>query len=162
MIAVISECWANYGFGKAITQNLNIKVRYIHAEGVTKVGKKLRKLLKKGWNEFILIMDLESNTQVGEWVEGFLKSFEDRYSVSSFQISRAISLKKCKNGERIMIILFDPFIEEAFIRKYDKEVEQKRDKYKHKEGRELIVKLVKDKNPEEVNEIAKNIFQFFS
>ena len=162
MIAIISECWANYGFGEVITQNLSLKVKRVHAEGITKVGKKLRSFVKRGFDKFILVMDLESNTQVGEWVKGFLKNMEKSYNVSSFQISRAISIKKYKNGERIMIILFDPFIEEAFIRKYDKEVEQKRDKYKCKEGKDLIVRLIKDKNPEEVDEIKGKIFRFFS
>jgi len=162
MIAIISECWANYGFGEVITQNLSFKVKHVHAEGVTNVGKKLRDLLKKGWNKVILIMDSESNTQVGEWVEGFLKNIENRYSISSFQISKAISLKKYKNRERILIILFEPFIEEAFIMKYDKEIDQKMDKYKHRKGKDLIISLIKDKNPDEIKEIAKNIFQFFS
>jgi len=107
-------------------------------------------------------MDLESNIQVNGWIKGFLKNIENRYSVSSFQISKTISLKKCKNGERILIILFNLFIEEAFIRKYDKEINKKREKYKHREWRALIIRLAKDKNPDEVNEIARNIFRFFS
>jgi len=147
---------------RAITQNLNIRVRHIHAEGVTRVGKKLKDLLEKGSNKFVLVIDLESTTPAGKWVKGFLKNFEGKYNISSFQVSEAICIKKCKNKEKMMIILFEPFIEEAFIRKYDKEVEQKRDKYKCKEGKDLIVRLIKDKNPAEVREIAENLFRFFS
>lgn len=162
MIAVISECWANFGFGKAVTQNLNIEVKHIHAEGVTKIGKKLKAFQRRVSDKFILIIDSERNNPAGRWVEGFLKNIESKYGIPSSQTFKAISIKKYKNREKIMIILFEPFIEDAFIRKYDKEIDQKMDKYKHREGKDLIMSLVKDKNPDDIKEIAKNIFQFFS
>jgi len=155
MIAVIPECYTNLAFGEFILKEW--KYIYFHDknQNIDRVIYKTKKLVENSkLKKCIIVIDKETGTQHEEIVEGFITYMKKIYNLEKREISSGIYLY-LKDKQKPIIIVFDPNIEEAFIKKLDPDVLTNKKKYKGKKGYQAFIKKLEKYTSSEIEEIRR-------